>query len=497
MPFRNFRFQWWLSPGVVEFATADSDGCFVSGDRLILDAGDPCRQFCFDCPGEPNEVLRSGEGELRPPGVGEVRVRMIASPINPSDMMFVRGIYSIKPQCPQSPGFEGVGVVEASGGGLRGILFKGKRVVVMNSAGGNWAESAVVPATQVIPISGGLSEDQAATFFVNPATAWIMTQEVLKVPKGGWLLQTAAGSALGHMIARLGRHCGYKTLSVIRRGVHEDSLRQAGSDAVVVFDPATDPLEKLREQVQAITGAITVCHALDPVGGMTASAVVNCLGPARQNAVVWFIERPECRVWSASVHGCECVDCRLPAGRFYDAAGTAVQVEARAPDYRTDTVRSPRNRNCCPFFPGSDQRSRACRRGPGHHRKGRVEMFRNVTAEPIDRGSLVSHCVLLAVTCLCAVATGDDTKPALSVEQSQLVEMHKLKQGTADQGLALTTDHYFTSNSSTICKYDTAWILQTSKQIQIDGVNHVGAIGLPRRLSLGRSAAWTREWRIR
>ncbi len=232
----------------------------------------------FDSPGEPADVLHCGTTQLPQPGPGEVQVRMITSPINPSDMMFVRGLYGIKPQCPQSPGFEGVGVVEASGGGLRGRLFKGKRVVVMNSAGGNWAEAAVVPATQVIPISDSLSDDQAATFFVNPATAWIMTQEILKIPKGGWLLQTAAGSSLGHMIARLGRHLGFKTLNVVRRDVYRESLEKAGANAVVVFDSATDPAETLQEQVQALTGSDGVRYAVDPVGGATASAVVKCLG---------------------------------------------------------------------------------------------------------------------------------------------------------------------------------------------------------------------------
>lgn len=233
----------------------------------------------FDTSGEPTDVLHCGTTAAPEPGPGEVRVRMIASPINPSDMMFVRGLYGIKPQCPQSPGFEGVGKVETSGGGLRGLFFKGKRVVVMNAAGGNWAETAVVPATQVIPISSSLSDDQAATFFVNPATAWIMTQELLKVPKGGWLLQTAAGSSLGHMIARLGRHLGFKTVNIVRRNVYRDSLKQAGGDVVVVFDPAKDPMEKLREQIKAATGSDGIRYAVDPVGGTTASAVVNCLGP--------------------------------------------------------------------------------------------------------------------------------------------------------------------------------------------------------------------------
>jgi NADPH2:quinone reductase len=233
----------------------------------------------FDTPGEPDAVLRCQTVDAPQPGPGEVSVRMVACPVNPSDMMFIRGVYSIKPQSPQTPGFEGVGVVESSGGGLRGALFKGKRVAVMNAAGGNWAERAVVPATQVIPISSALSDDQAATFFVNPASAWIMTQEILKIPQGGWLLQTAAGSSLGHMIARLGKHLGFKTINVIRREAHRESLKKAGANAVVVFDADTEPAEKLREQVNAATGSDGVPYAIDPVGGATASAVVSCLGP--------------------------------------------------------------------------------------------------------------------------------------------------------------------------------------------------------------------------
>jgi len=236
----------------------------------------------FDSPREPAEVLRCDTAVPPQPGPGEVRVRMLASPVNPSDMMFVRGVYHLKPQCPQSPGFEGAGIVEEAGGGLRGKLLTGKRVVVMNSGGGNWAEQAVVPAAQVIPVSKHLTDEQAATFMVNPATAWIMTHEVLQVPAGQWLLQTAAGSQLGHMIARLSKHAGFRTLSVVRRDAHVDSLTEAGSAGVIVWDAATEPAETLREKVAAITGPAELRYAIDPVGGSTASAVVDCLGHGAQ-----------------------------------------------------------------------------------------------------------------------------------------------------------------------------------------------------------------------
>ena len=232
----------------------------------------------FESTGEPQQVLKCVECDRPSPKHGEILVRMLASPVNPSDLMFVRGIYGVNPHLPQSPGFEGAGIVEESGGGLRGKLFRGKRVAVLNRAGGNWSDYAVVPAAQVIPLSNRLSVEQATTFFVNPATAWIMTQEVLKVRSGEWLLQTAAGSSLGTMVARLGDALGFKTLNVVRNEAAVAGLKAAGATEVIVFDPAEDSADELYSAIRGIVGNQGVRHAIDPVGGATGSAMVRALG---------------------------------------------------------------------------------------------------------------------------------------------------------------------------------------------------------------------------
>jgi NADPH2:quinone reductase len=230
--------------------------------------------------GEPTAVLKSVDIDRPVPKPGEVLVRMLAAPVNPSDLMFVRGRYTIPAQCPTTPGFEGVGVVEASGGGLRGRLFMNRRVVVLNRRGGNWADYAVVPSAEVIPISSALSTEQAATFFVNPATGWVMTREVLRVPPGQWLVQTAAGSALGRMVIRLGRETGFRTFNIVRREAQAEELRRLGADHVEVFDETKDTAEALDASIRktiGVTGA-GACYAIDAVGGATGSAVVQSLG---------------------------------------------------------------------------------------------------------------------------------------------------------------------------------------------------------------------------
>src|SRR6266480_301952 len=100
----------------------------------------PMKALVFERFGEPSEVLQLREVPLPEPGPGEVRVRMIASPVNPSDLLVVRGLYGVLPKLPATPGFEGVGVVDKAGPGLLGRLAQGKRVTVINGDGGNWAE---------------------------------------------------------------------------------------------------------------------------------------------------------------------------------------------------------------------------------------------------------------------------------------------------------------------------------------------------------------------
>src|SRR5260370_16686268 len=62
------------------------------------------------------------------PGPGQVLVRVHASPVNPSDYFFLRGLYSFKKPLPTVPGFEGSGTVVEAGPGLLPRLPKGKRV---------------------------------------------------------------------------------------------------------------------------------------------------------------------------------------------------------------------------------------------------------------------------------------------------------------------------------------------------------------------------------
>jgi NADPH:quinone reductase-like Zn-dependent oxidoreductase len=99
-----------------------------------------------------------------------------------------------------------------------------------------------------------------------------MVRHVLGVPRGEWLLQSAAGSELGRMIIRLAKHDGIRTVNVVRRHEAVAELEDLGADAVIV---STDgPID---EQVRDIVGPEGVRYAIDPVIGETGTQMYKAL----------------------------------------------------------------------------------------------------------------------------------------------------------------------------------------------------------------------------
>jgi NADPH:quinone reductase-like Zn-dependent oxidoreductase len=236
------------------------------------------KAIVFERFGEPREVLQVREVTMpAAPAAGQVRVRMRISPINPSDLMSVRGLYGKQPSLPATPGFEGVGIIDTVGAGwlakFRGIK-PGRRVAVLNPQGGNWQDYVVLSARQVVPIPDDLPDDQVAAFFVNPASALVMTRSVLQVARGTWLLQTAAGSALGRMVIRLGKHFGFHTINIVRRKELVEELKQLGAD--VVLSSGEDPIAR---RIKEMTRGALVPYALDCVGGAGVLELIQALAP--------------------------------------------------------------------------------------------------------------------------------------------------------------------------------------------------------------------------
>jgi NADPH2:quinone reductase len=198
------------------------------------------------------------------PGPGEVLVRVFASPINPSDLMFIRGLYGFKKPLPAVPGFEGSGTVIEAGTGLMPRFLRGRRVACAAAdakvTGGMWAEFVVTSAQFCIPLRKDVDLEQGAALLINPMTAWGLMDEARR-GRHRAVVQTAAASALGRMIVRLGKRFSITVINVVRSDEQVELLRELGAEYVLNSnEPEFD--KKLRD----------LCHQLGATIGFDAVA---------------------------------------------------------------------------------------------------------------------------------------------------------------------------------------------------------------------------------
>jgi len=204
------------------------------------------------------------------PGPDEVVIEMLAAPVNPADINVIEGAYGDLPALPATIGNEGAGRVAELGANVR-HLRPGQMVLPM--AFGTWCGRMLVPAADVVPLPDGLDRFQAAMLTVNPATAWRMTHDFVKLGPGDWIVQNAANSGVGRGVIQLARALGWRTLNVVRRESLADELRATGADVVV-----TEECD-LRKEVKALCGGTRPRLALNAVGGPSALNIAGALAP--------------------------------------------------------------------------------------------------------------------------------------------------------------------------------------------------------------------------
>lgn len=229
------------------------------------------RALRFEAFGDPLQVLGLQELPAPEPGPGEVLLHMALRPINPSDLLQVRGVYGRRPDLPATPGLEGLGTVASLGRGVEGLR-PGQRVVPLG-AQGTWADSLVTPAENLVAIPDGLADEAACQVIVNPLTAWLMAVEELRLGPGDWLVQTASGSAVGRCLLQIAKLRGFRVLSLVRhRTPLADEMEAEGVGPVLSTedpdwgDRALDVLPK---------GGATA--AVDAVGGTVGGRVAMLL----------------------------------------------------------------------------------------------------------------------------------------------------------------------------------------------------------------------------
>ncbi|WP_340556398.1 zinc-dependent alcohol dehydrogenase family protein [Streptomyces sp. GSL17-111] len=241
------------------------------------------RALVFAQHGDPARVLQQVDIAVPEPGPGEVRVRLSARPVNPSDLLSIAGRYgrparfaprgstSARPK--EGPalaiaGFEGAGLVNALGPETVGPP-PGARVAV--AADGTWQEYVCVPATDVLPVGERVSLDTGCQLTINPPTAHLLL-DGLALWEGGTVLLTAGSSAVSRMIVWLAARRGLRCLAAVRRTEACPGLRDSGALPLHARTAA-----ELTARVGEATGGRGVDAALDAVGGAVGGAALRCV----------------------------------------------------------------------------------------------------------------------------------------------------------------------------------------------------------------------------
>ncbi|KAJ0338531.1 hypothetical protein COL154_012685 [Colletotrichum chrysophilum] len=226
------------------------------------------RQF-----GSPAEVVMTeSTDDHQALSAGQVRVRMLLASINPSDLVTISGAYRSRTTLPFVPGFEGVGIVESIGEDVS-TLRVGQRVLPIGSVGA-WQDVKVAEQRWCFPVPEDLSNEQAATAYINPLTAWLMVEQFAPTRPGEMVVVNAATSAIGQMIIRMLNRKGLRPIAIIRRA--DAAMELDGLDIEAVLDSSEGDIQS---RVQEVSGGRGLTVACDAVGGPEGDSLARALSP--------------------------------------------------------------------------------------------------------------------------------------------------------------------------------------------------------------------------
>ncbi|WP_028492188.1 zinc-binding dehydrogenase [Thioalkalivibrio sp. ALE19] len=247
----------------------------------------------FNEPGSA-DVLYLGECPdpvIREPD--EVRVRLLAAGVNPVDTKVRAGGMLVEGAPHNTPGCDGVGIVEACGDAVQHVR-PGQRVAFCfggtGADPGTCAEQAVVPEAALVPVPDAVSDAEAAAL----PLAWITAREALidrgGLQKGDYVLVHAASGGVGQMAVQLARAANARVLGLVRSDAGVEVMRALGADHVDIRS------DRAATDIAAFTDGRYFDLVLDTVGGDT---FVEGLGQIRfAGRLVTLLAPPDGMDWN-------------------------------------------------------------------------------------------------------------------------------------------------------------------------------------------------------
>jgi putative PIG3 family NAD(P)H quinone oxidoreductase len=204
------------------------------------------------------EVLELAELPDPVPGPGEVLLRVRATAVNRADLLQRQGRYPPPPGASEVIGMEAAGEVADLGAGVEGWS-PGDRAMALLSGGG-YAELAVVPAGQLMPVPEGMSWEQAAAVPEVFLTAWQGLRRMGRLTEGETALVHSVASGVGTAAVQVARELGAVCIGTSRFEARLELPRRLGALGVVARDG------RFAAAVREATGGHGADVVLDLVG---------------------------------------------------------------------------------------------------------------------------------------------------------------------------------------------------------------------------------------
>ncbi len=222
-----------------------------------------------EAPGGP-EVLVPVSRPVPQPGPGEVLVKVAAAGVNRPEVMQRKGQYPPPPGAPSILGMEIAGKVVAVGEGAPREML-GQPVCAL-IAGGAYAEYAVAPHGQCLPVPPAISMVEAAAIPETLFTVWSNVFDRAYAMEGEWILVHGGTSGIGTMAIHLANLFGLTI--IVTAGTDEkcEAAKRIGADFAINYK-TDDFVARVRE----ITGGKGVNIVLDMVGGDYVPRNLQCL----------------------------------------------------------------------------------------------------------------------------------------------------------------------------------------------------------------------------
>lgn len=164
------------------------------------------------------EVLQITDHDLRDPLPGEVRIRILATPVCQDDLAVRRGNRPFLPKTPLVPGYSILGVVDAIGEGVTSVAV-GDRVAALTQLGG-YAEYIYLDEEQLVHVPTNLDPAEAAVLILNYLVAYQSMHRAVQVKPGDKVLIIGASGGVGTAFLELGKLAKLKMYGMASRRKH-------------------------------------------------------------------------------------------------------------------------------------------------------------------------------------------------------------------------------------------------------------------------------------